>query len=812
MGKTIGFIGLGTMGLPMAGNLLAAGHALRVFDIDPGRVRSLAEQGAHVAGSAREAASGADVVITMLPASRHLVAAMLDPDGAVEGLRPGATVIDMSTVDPGTTRRVADAVAARGCRMLDAPVSGGSTGARDATLTIMVGGDADLLEANRELLQAMGTQVVHCGPLGLGETVKLANNLLAGTAMVAVAEAFALGVRAGADPRVLQDVIARSTGGCWMLQRAPIPGLVADAPVNYEFAPGFKVDLMHKDLGLALDAGSEHGLPLTLTALTHQLYGLASRRGYGALDMSAVAKLLEGPEDDPEGRLWRPVPSTVADGAGPEEALQGEPEADVPKEPMLVEGEWRESVDGAFLPVENPARRGCIIARVPRGTAADVDVAVSAASRAFQFWRLVAPRERGKVMLQIADDVDRRSEELARLLATETGNAIRPQARPEVRSAAEVLRYFGSVAGEIKGSVIPVGEDLLSYSRREPIGVVGGIIPWNSPVLLAALKVAMAITAGNTLVLKAAEDAPLAVLLLARICAEHLPAGVLNVLTGYGEECGAALAAHPGVRKLSFTGSTEVGRQVMRAAADRIAPVSLELGGKSPAIVFPDSDDDRTADGVIAGMRFTRQGQSCTAGSRLLIHESIEDSFLERLTGKLRGLRVGDPLDETTDMGSIINRRQFDRVCSYIRDGMGQQDARVVTGGLPPTDGALAEGYYLQPTVFANVGNDWRIAREEIFGPVLVVIPWRDEKDAVRMANDSHYGLAAYVWCRDAARALRTAHAIESGWVQVNQGTGQLPGQSYGGFKQSGIGREFSLEGMLESFTQIKSVTVNLRS
>jgi betaine-aldehyde dehydrogenase len=367
------------------------------------------------------------------------------------------------------------------------------------------------------------------------------------------------------------------------------------------------------------------------------------------------------------------------------------------------------------------------------------------------------------------------------------------------------------VAGELKGAVIPLGEELLSYSRREPIGVVGAIIPWNSPVLLAALKIAMAVTAGNTLVLKAAEDAPLTVLMLARICADHLPAGVLNVLTGYGEECGAALAAHRGVAKLSFTGSTDVGKLVMRAASDRVAPVSLELGGKSPAIVFPDSDDDRTVEGVIAGMRFTRQGQSCTAGSRLFLHESIADSFLDKLVRRLGALVVGDPLDESSDMGSIVNRRQFDRVCSYIDEGLRMPGARLLMGGPPPAEGPLAEGYYVQPTVFAGVSNEWRIAREEIFGPVLVVIPWSDEREAVRMANDSHYGLAAYVWCRDVTKALRTAHAIESGWVQVNQGAGQLPGQSYGGYKQSGIGREFSLEGMLESFTQIKSVTVNLR-
>ncbi|HEY4027664.1 MAG TPA: 3-hydroxyisobutyrate dehydrogenase [Candidatus Dormibacteraeota bacterium] len=809
MGKKVGFVGLGTMGLPMASNLIGAGHALRVYDVDPGRMRELEQSGAEPCGSPGHAAAGADVVITMLPAARHVLAAMLGTEGVVERLRPGATVIDMSTIDPGTTKRVAEAVTARGCRMIDAPVSGGEAGARAATLTIMVGGDAETLDAHRDLLRALGTRIVHCGPAGLGQTVKLANNLLTGTSMIAVSEAFALGIRGGADPRTLREVIESSSGNCWSLRMAPVPGLVPEAPVNRDFAPGFKVDLMHKDLGLALSAGSELGLPLTLTALAHQLYGLASRHGYGQLDMSAVARLLEGAGDDPASRLWDA--HAGGNGAGPALAPD-DPTTGVRRELMLVDGEWRESVGGHFLKVENPAHRGCVIAEVPRAAAADVEIAVSAAARAFQYWKLVAARERGKLMLQIADDVEQRGDEMARVLACETGNAVRPQARPEIRSAAEVFRYFGGVAGELKGAEIPLGEDLLSYSRREPIGVVGGIIPWNSPVLLGALKIAMAVTAGNTLVLKAAEDAPLAVLMLARICAEHLPAGVLNVLTGYGEECGAPLAAHPGVAKVSFTGSTEVGRLVMRAASERIAAVSLELGGKSPAIVFPDSDDDRTVDGVIAGMRFTRQGQSCTAGSRLFLHESIMDSFLDRLVRRLGVLKIGDPLDEATDMGSIINRTQFDRVCSYIEDGMRQRDVRVVMGGLPPRDGALAEGYYVQPTVFANVGNEWRIAREEIFGPVLAVIPWSDEREAVRMANDSHYGLAAYVWCRDLSRALRTAHAIESGWVQVNQGAGQLPGQSYGGYKQSGIGREFSLEGMLESFTQIKSVTVNLRS
>jgi acyl-CoA reductase-like NAD-dependent aldehyde dehydrogenase len=447
---------------------------------------------------------------------------------------------------------------------------------------------------------------------------------------------------------------------------------------------------------------------------------------------------------------------------------------------MLIGGEWADSADGRTIEIESPGNR-TVIGEVPRG----------------------------KLLSRIAEELQSDVEGLGRLVAAETGNAIRTQSRPEANSSADVFRYFGGLASELKGETIPLGETILNYNLREPIGVVGGIIPWNSPILLGSLKIAMALVTGNTLVLKAAEDAPLGVLRIAEVCRRHLPPVVLNVVTGYGEEAGAALAAHPLVGKLSFTGSTEVGKEVMRRAADRIVPVSLELGGKSPAVVFPDSDSDKVADGVISGMRFTRQGQSCTAGSRLFLHQSIYDSFMARLTGKLAAMKVGDPLDEATDMGAIINRKQFDRVCSYISDGL-SIGAHTVIGGLPPGDGPLSGGYYVQPTVFDHADNGWRIAREEIFGPVLVAIPWTDEEEVVRMANDSHYGLAAFVWCRDISRALRAAHAIESGWVQVNRGFGQLPGMSYGGVKQSGMGREFSLEGALDDFTHRKSVTVAL--
>ena len=319
---------------------------------------------------------------------------------------------------------------------------------------------------------------------------------------------------------------------------------------------------------------------------------------------------------------------------------------------MLIGGAWVDSASGETLDVENPGKRQKI-AEIPRAAAIDVDRAVQAATQAVPGWSNTPPSDRGRQLLRIAEALEARAEELARTIALETGNALRTQARSEARLSADIFRYFGGLTGELKGETIPLGEHMLSYTRREPLGVVGAIIPWNAPVLLGALKIAPALCAGNTLVLKAAEDAPLGVLLMAAVCQEFLPPGVLNVLTGLGEECGAALAQHPAIRKLSFTGSTEVGKLIMRAAAERIVPVSLELGGKSPSIVYPDANDDWVVDGVIGGMRFTRQSQSCTAGSRLFLHADIFDRFLDKLRTKTQALKLGDPLDEQTDIGAI---------------------------------------------------------------------------------------------------------------------------------------------------------------
>lgn len=491
------------------------------------------------------------------------------------------------------------------------------------------------------------------------------------------------------------------------------------------------------------------------------------------------------------------------------------PVTDAPEWLMHINGEWVPGVDGEWSDAFCPSRAGTVLARVPSSSSNDVDRAVAAARAAFPAWKALHFTARQQALLRIADALEAEAEALAVLTAQDTGNALRTQARPEVTTLIALFRYFAGVAGEFKGTVLPAGDDQLQYTRLEPLGVVGAILPWNSPLMIAAMKIPAALVAGNTMVVKPAEDAPLTILRLAELVAPFLPAGVLNIVTGRGSVVGEAIVRHPDVDKVSFTGSSEVGRHVGEVAGGRLAHVSLELGGKSPSIVFPSAaSPDRieaTAAGVLLGMRFTRQGQSCTAGSRLFVHRDVYEPFLQELSRQVGALKVGDPLDEETDMGTIISAKQLASITDYVDEGKQQPGVRIVLDGSDfQGSDATADGNYVGPTILADVSNDWRIAQEEVFGPVLVVIPWTDVDEVVAMANDSHYGLAAFVWSRDLTEALDTANRIESGWVQVNQGGGQVVGQSYGGYKASGIGREFSIEGAIAGFTQTKQINVKL--
>ena len=338
---------------------------------------------------------------------------------------------------------------------------------------------------------------------------------------------------------------------------------------------------------------------------------------------------------------------------------------------------------------------------------------------------------------------------------------------------------------KVKSSIINFPSNDFIYS--EPYGKVLIISPWNYPFQLAILPVLSAFSCGNTVVLKPSEHTPETSKLVNKIISKIFPSNLVCVVEGDYKAASKLLKSKWDY--IFFTGSVRVGKIVAEEAAKQLTPHTLELGGKSPSIVYPDVDEDWTVDGIIGAMRFTRQSQSCTAGSRLFLHKKIFDSFIGKLSEKLDKLIIGNPLDDDTDIGTIINNKQFTKVCDYISEGLNNKNTEVICGGLPPEDGPLSEGYYTIPTIFRNKSNEWRLAKEEIFGPVLVAIPWDDEEEVIRMANQSHYGLAAYVWTRDITRGINAAHAIESGWVQVNQGLAQAPGHSYGGFKQSGIGR-----------------------
>lgn len=436
----------------------------------------------------------------------------------------------------------------------------------------------------------------------------------------------------------------------------------------------------------------------------------------------------------------------------------------------------------------------------------EVDAAVAVAKAAQPAWAALPARARGKLVAEAGRRLAARSEPIARLLARETGKALRTECRGELTVAADLLEFYGGLGSELKGETIPFAPGVFAATTREPLGVVAAILPWNVPLVLMMLKIAPALVAGNTVVVKAAEEAPFATLAAAMILDELLPDGVVNVLVGDGPDCGAPLTAHPDIAKITFTGSEEVGRIVYRAGAERIVPVSLELGGKSPMIVCADAELERTVDGAIAGMRFTRQGQSCTAASRIYLHADLKDRFLARLQQKLDALVIGDPLDEKTDVGTIISQTQKATIDRYVALAA-DSGAEIRRCAALPGEG-VAPDLFMQPTLILGLPEDHPAAREEIFGPVCVIHTWTDYDAVLAAANDSPYGLAATVWTTSLATALDATKRLNAGYVQVNQNLTIQPNLSYGGFGRSGLGKEASLEAMLEHFTRKKTIVL----
>jgi aldehyde dehydrogenase (NAD+) len=475
---------------------------------------------------------------------------------------------------------------------------------------------------------------------------------------------------------------------------------------------------------------------------------------------------------------------------------------------LFIGGEWQDAASGETFDTINPATAEPLT-HVAAAAAEDVDRAVRAARAAFEAdsWQKLDARKRGKLLYAIADQLEGRADELARLETMDNGKPVREARMIDIKESIDCFRYYAGWADKISGDVIPVPGPYLNYTRREPVGVCGAIIPWNYPLQMAAWKVAPAIACGNTVVLKPAEQTPLTALELARAAAEAgLPAGVLNVLTGFGEPAGAALVAHPDVDKIAFTGSTAIGKIIQKQAADTLKKVSLELGGKSPNIVLDDADIDAAVKGASMAI-FYNTGQACTAGSRLLVHEKIRDEFVEKLVKRAAGFVPGDPLDPKTRLGPLVSAEQLDRVMGYIAQGKSEGANLLLGGDRVEVNGKA--GYFLNPTIFGEVESKMVIACEEIFGPVLAVQTFSDLEEAIQIGNDTEYGLAAAVWTRDVRKAHYAAHQLRAGTVWINTYHNLDTASPFGGYKQSGYGRELGRYA-LDLYTQVKSVWVNL--
>jgi betaine-aldehyde dehydrogenase len=471
----------------------------------------------------------------------------------------------------------------------------------------------------------------------------------------------------------------------------------------------------------------------------------------------------------------------------------------------FVNNQWVAAAGGETFPVYDPSTEE-VIANVASADKSDVDAAVKAAREAFDNgpWRQTTAQDRGRILFKLAEKIRQNTAVLAELECRNTGKPI-VEAEYDIADVATCFEYYGGLATKVTGHVNPVPANALSFTLREPVGVAAQIIPWNYPLLMAAWKLAPAIAAGCCCVLKPAEQTPLTALEFANYLEEAgLPPGVVNIINGFGETAGAALVAHPGVDKVAFTGSAAVGKIIVKSAADTLKRVTLELGGKSPNIFFAEADWEAAVDGALFGV-FINQGEVCSAGSRILVEKSIYKKFVESMTEKAKRITLGAPLARETKMGPLVSKEQYDRVASYLE--LGKKEAKVAIGGGRPKE--FGKGFYLEPTIFYDVDNNARISREEIFGPVASVIPFDGESDAIRIANDTPYGLAAAVWTRDIYKAFRVVKSLRAGIVWVNHMQPTYVEAPWGGYKQSGFGRELGPWG-LEEYLETKQVFVNL--
>lgn len=473
---------------------------------------------------------------------------------------------------------------------------------------------------------------------------------------------------------------------------------------------------------------------------------------------------------------------------------------------LFIGGKWVDSVSGATIPVTNPFD-GSKLCDIAAAEAADVDLAVKAAQAAFPHWSKLAASERGRLLLRLADRIEEEGEALARLEALDTGHPIRDCRNLDVPRTVLCFRYFGGMADKLEGTVIPVDAGFLNYVEREPIGVVGQIVPWNFPMMFVSWKLGPALAAGNTVVMKPSEITPLSTLRIAQLAQEvGIPDGVINIVPGYGHTAGARIAEHPDIGKVAFTGSTATGRRIVEASAGNLKKIQLELGGKGPNIVFADANLP-AAIGGSAWAIFHNQGQACIAGSRLILHEDIAEAFLEKFIPLAKSIRLGDPLDPETEMGPVTSTLHMERVLSYVEVAK-EQGGEILAGGKRPSDPALAKGSFIEPTIVRAKPTD-RVALEEVFGPFVTVLTFRTDEEALEIANMTDYGLGAGFWTQDITRAHRMARGIHAGMVWVNCYKRAHPASPFGGFGMSGYGRDMGFEA-IKDYTQSKSVWINV--
>lgn len=478
-----------------------------------------------------------------------------------------------------------------------------------------------------------------------------------------------------------------------------------------------------------------------------------------------------------------------------------------PRRQLFIDGEFTDALSGETLPTLNP-HDNSVIAEVAMAGREDVDRAVAAAQKAFPAWSRMPAADRGRILLKLADLIEAHTEELARLESLDTGHPLRDSRNLDVPRTAGCYRYFGGMADKFQGETIPVEAGFLNYTLREPVGVVGQVVPWNFPLMFTSWKMAPALAAGNCVVMKPAEITPLTSLRIAELMAEAgMPPGVVNMLPGLGSVAGQSIAEHPGIAKIAFTGSTATGRRIVQASAGNLKKVQLELGGKGANIVFEDANLVAAVNGS-AWAIFHNQGQACIAGSRLMLHERIADAFLEKFLPLARSIRLGNPLDEKTEMGPLTSAQHQQRVLSYV-DVARSEGGEVLAGGRAPTAADLARGCYVEPTIVRAKTPRDRIAQEEVFGPFVTVLTFKDDAEALAIANGTEYGLGSGLWTTNLQRAHRFARELHAGMVWINSYKRVNPGSPFGGVGQSGYGREMGFDAMRE-YTQVKSVWVNV--